>query len=164
MNLGLALLAQDRGWGRSGMGWVPAGFGAGAASLLLTWRGRVPRAGLVAAVTSLLSAVAIGSLAQTSTVAAATFVAVCVGLLAGLAGAVTGALIQSAAGPAYVGRVTAASTLVGFGVAPLTFPVVGWAADLRGIGPVFAVCAAVSALGGVVALYSGSLRRAELPR
>ncbi|MFJ9116329.1 MFS transporter [Streptomyces sp. NPDC102394] len=166
MNLGLTLLAQDRGWGSSGMGWVLAGFGtgAGAASLLLTWRGRVPRAGLVAAVTNLLSAVAIGSLAQTSTVAAGTFVAVCIGLLAGLAGAVTGALIQSAAGPAYVGRVTAASTLVGFGVAPLTFPVVGWAADLWGTGPVFAVCAAVCALGGVVALCAGSLRRAELPR
>ena len=166
MNLGLTLLAQDRGWGSSGMGWLITGFGtgAGAASLLLTWRGRVPRAGIVAAVTNVLGAVAIASLAQTSSVAAGTCVAVCVGLLAGLAGAVTGALIQTAAGPAYVGRVTAASTLVGFGVAPLTFPVVGWAADLWGIGPVFVVGAAISALGSAVVLGAGSLRRAELPR
>ena len=165
MNLGLTLLAQERGWGSSGMGWVLAGFGtgAGAASLLLTWRGRVPRAGAVAAVTTVLGAVAIAALAQVTSVAAGACVALCIGLLAGLSGALCGALVQAAAGPAYVGRVTAASTLVGFGVAPLTFPVVGWAAGLWGTGAVFAVCAAVSALGGVVALCAGPLRRAELP-
>lgn len=166
MNLGLTLLAQQRGWGSSGMGWVLAGFGtgAGAAALLLTWRGRVPRAGTVAAVTALLGAVAIGALAHVASVPVAVGVALLIGLSAGLSGALCGALVQAAAGPAYVGRVTAASTLVGFGVAPLTFPVVGWAAELGGIGPVFAVCAAVSALGGVLALCAGALRRAELPR
>ncbi|MFF4797529.1 MFS transporter [Streptomyces sp. NPDC001351] len=166
MNLGLTVLAQERGWGSAGMGWVLAGFGtgAGAASLLLTWRGRVPRAGAVAGVANLLGAVAIGALAQVTSVAAGTGVALCIGLLAGLAGALCGALVQAAAGPAYVGRVTAASTLVGFGVAPLTFPVVGWAADVWGIGPVFAVCAAVCALGSAVSLGTASLRRAELPR
>ncbi|MDO0932407.1 MFS transporter [Streptomyces sp. DG2A-72] len=165
MNLGLTLLAQQRGWGSSGMGWVLAGFGtgAGAASLLLTWRGRVPRAGAVAAVTNILGAAAIGALAQVVSVPGAVGVALLIGLSAGLSGALCGALIQAAAGPAYVGRVTAASTLVGFGVAPLTFPVVGWAAELWGTGPVFVVGAAVSALGGVIALCAGSLRRAELP-
>ncbi|WP_328441140.1 MFS transporter [Streptomyces sp. NBC_00444] len=166
MNLGLTLLAQERGWGSSGMGWVLAGFGtgAGAASFLLTWRGRVPRAGAVAAVTSLLGAVAIGALAQVTSVPGAVGVALLIGLSAGLSGALCGALVQAAAGPAYVGRVTAASTLVGFGVAPLTFPVVGWAAELWGTGPVFVVGAVVSALGGVIALCAGSLRRAELPK
>ena len=165
MNLGLTLLAQQRGWGSSGMGLVLAGFGtgAGAAALLLAWRGRVPRAGAVAAVTTLLGAVAIGPLAHVPSVPVAVGVALLVGLSAGLSGALCGALVQAAAGPAYVGRVTAASTLVGFGVAPLTFPVVGWAAELWGIGPVFAVCSAVSALGGVLALCARSLRRAELP-
>ncbi|WP_210576089.1 MFS transporter [Streptomyces sp. GESEQ-4] len=166
MNLGLTLLAQERGWGSSGMGWVLAGFGtgAGAASFLLTWRGRVPRAGAVAAVTSLLGAAAIGALAQVTSVPGAVGVALLIGLSLGLSGALYGALTQAAAGPAYVGRVTAASTLVGFGVAPLTFPVVGWAAELWGTGPVFVVGAVVSALGGVIALCAGSLRRAELPK
>ena len=166
MNLGLTLLAQERGWGSSGMGWVLAGFGtgAGAASLLLTLRGRVPRAGLVMAVAEICGCVAIAGLAHTPSVAGATCVALAVGLLAGLGGALSGALVQAKAGPAYVGRVTAVSTLVGFGVAPLTFPLVGGAADRWGTGPVFAVCAALCALGGVLALCSGSLRRAELPR
>lgn len=118
----------------------------------------------MAAVTSLLGAVAIGALAQVTSVPGAVGVALLIGLSAGLSGALCGALVQAAAGPAYVGRVTAASTLVGFGVAPLTFPVVGWAAELWGTGPVFVVGAVVSALGGVIALCAGSLRRAELPK
>lgn len=166
MNLGLTLLAQARGWGSAGQGWMLAGFGtgAGAASLLLTWRGRVPRAGAVAAASGLVGAGAIALLAQVPSVPAATGVALLIGLSAGTAGALAGALVQSRAGAAYMGRVTAVTTLVGFGVAPLTFPLVGGAAALWGIAPVFAACAAVDGLGGIVVLCSGALRRAELPR
>ncbi|ANS64599.1 integral membrane efflux protein [Streptomyces lincolnensis] len=166
MNLGLTLLAEERGWGSSGMGWMLAGFGtgAGAASLLLTLRGRVPRAGLVMAVAELGGGLAIAGLAQVTSVAAAAGMALVVGLLAGLGGALCGALVQAQAGPAYVGRVTAVSTLVGFGVAPLTFPLVGAAADRWGTGPVFASCAALCAVGSLLALCTRPLRRAELPR
>ncbi|WP_037668790.1 MFS transporter [Streptomyces griseus] len=165
MNLGLTLLAQERGWGSSGMGWVLAGFGvgAGAASFVLAWRGRLARAGRVMGVMALAGAVAIGALARVPSVAAAICVALLIGLLAGLSGALAGALVQGRAGTAYVGRVTSVSTLVGFGVAPLTFPLVGWAVALWGTGPVYTACAAVCALSGVVALTSGPLRRAELP-
>ncbi|MFB7593910.1 MFS transporter [Streptomyces sp. NPDC056160] len=165
MNLGLTLLAQQRHWGSSGMGWVLAGFGtgAGAASLLLTWRGRVPRAAVVTAVANLLSAVAVAALAQVPSVPAAAGVAVLIGVSAGLAGALCGALVQARAGAAYIGRVTSVSTLVGFGVAPLTFPLVGAAVALWGTGPVFAGCAAVSGLAGLVVLGVRDLRRAELP-
>ncbi|MEW2291631.1 MFS transporter [Streptomyces sp. NPDC006743] len=165
MNLGLTLLAQQRDWGSAGMGWVLAGFGtgAGAASLLLTWRGRVPHAAAVAAAAGLLSAVAVAALAQVPSVPAAAGVAVLIGVSAGLAGALCGALVQVRAGAAYIGRVTSVSTLVGFGVAPLTFPLVGGAIALWGTGPVFAVCGAVSALSGLVVLGVPDLRRAELP-
>jgi predicted MFS family arabinose efflux permease len=166
MNLGLTLLAEERGWGSSGMGLVLAGFGigAGAASLLLAWRGRVPYAGRVMAVSALTSGVAIAGLARVPSVAGAAGVALVVGLLAGLSGTLAGALLQSRAGTAYVGRVTSVSTLVSFGVAPLTFPVVGWAVEAWGTGPVFTACATVCALSGAVALCSRGLRRAELPR
>ncbi|KAF5997819.1 MFS transporter [Streptomyces sp. WAC00263] len=166
MNLGLALLSQQRGWGASGMGWVLAGFGtgAGAASLLLALRGWVPRAGLVMAVTAVAGSVAIGGLAQVASVAAGACVALCIGLLAGLGGALSGALVQAQTEPAYAGRVISVSTLVSFGVAPLTFPVVGWAVERWGTGPVFTTCAAICALSGIIALCSRPLRRAELPR
>ncbi|WP_372343276.1 MFS transporter [Streptomyces sp. KL116D] len=165
MNLGLTLLARDRGWGSAGMGLVLAGFGVGAglAALLLTVRGRVPRAGLVTGCVAVAGSVAIGALARVPSMAGAAAVALAIGLLVGLAGTLSGALLQAHAGPAYIGRVTSAATLVSFGVAPLTFPVVGWAVQQWGTGPVFAVCAAVCASGGAVALASRALRTAELP-
>ncbi|WWM39906.1 MFS transporter [Streptomyces acidiscabies] len=165
MNLGLTLLAGERGWGASGLGLVLAGFGvgAGAASLLLAWRGRVPRAGLVLAGATVGGALAIAALARVPSVAGAVAVALCVGLLAGLGGALAGTLVQSRAGAAYIGRVTAVSTLIGYGVAPLTFPVVGWAVSLWGTGPVFTACATLNGLSAVVVLGVRGLRRAELP-
>ncbi|GLX48200.1 MFS transporter [Streptomyces hygroscopicus subsp. hygroscopicus] len=166
MNLGLTLLAQERGWGSAGMGLVLAGFGAGAgsASVLLAWRGRVPHAGRVMAASTVAGALAVAALARVPSAAGAAGAALVVGLLAGLSGALAAALVQSNAGAAYVGRVTSVSTLVGYGVAPLTFPLVGWSVARWEAGPVFAVCAGVSALGGVVALVVPALRRAELPR
>ncbi|MEU9183488.1 MFS transporter [Streptomyces sp. NPDC048484] len=166
LNVGLTLLADERGWGAPGMGWVLAGFGAGAGtmSLLLTVRGRVPRAGLALSVAIAVGAGAIGALAYVPTVAAAVGVALAVGLLAGLSGALCGALLQTESDPAYIGRVTSVSSLFSLGLAPLTFPVTGAAIALWGTGPVFAASAGVCALGGILGLCSRPLRRAELPR
>ncbi|MFF1446864.1 MFS transporter [Streptomyces sp. NPDC058274] len=166
LNVGLTLLADERGWGAAGMGWVLAGFGtgAGAVSLLLTVRGRLPHAGYVMAGSILAGCVAIGSLAYVPGVVAAVGVALLVGLLAGLSGALCGALLQTETAPSYLGRVSAVSGIVSLGIAPLSMPVSAAAIGLWGTGPVFVVSAAVCGLGGVVALCSGPLRRAELPK
>lgn len=166
LNVGLTLLADERGWGASGMGWVLAGFGAGAgaASLLLTVRGRLPHAGQVAAYAILAGSVAIGALAFVPGVLAAVGVALLIGLLAGLSGAMCGALLQTQADPAYLGRVTAVSGLVSLGFAPLSMPLSAAAIGAWGTGPVFVVSALVCGLGGIVALCVRDLRRAELPR
>ncbi|WP_436845537.1 MFS transporter [Streptomyces shenzhenensis] len=165
LNVGLTLLADRRGWGASGMGWVLAGFGAGAGamSLLLAVRGRLPRAGLVAGAAILAGSVAIGALAFVPYLLAAVGVALLVGLLAGLSGALCGALLQTQADPAYLGRVTAVAGLVSLGLAPLSMPVAAAAIGAWGLGPVFVVSAVVCGLGGVVALSVPSLRQAELP-
>jgi hypothetical protein len=166
LNVGLALLADERGWGAAGMGWVLAGFGtgAGAASLLLTVRGRLPYAGHVAAYTILAGAVAIGALAYAPGVAVAVGTALLVGLLAGLSGALCAALLQTQSDPAYLGRVTAVASLASLGLAPLSMPLAAAAIGVWGTGPVFVVSAAVCGLGGVVALAVRDLRRVELPR
>ncbi|MDX2594848.1 MFS transporter [Streptomyces sp. WI03-4A] len=166
LNVGLTLLADQRGWGASGMGSVLAAFGvgAGAASLLLTVRGRLPRAGLVAACAILAGSVAIGALAYAPSLAAAVGTALLIGLLAGLSGAMCGALLQTQADPARLGRVTAVSSLVSLGLAPLSMPFAAAAIGAWGLGPVFVVSAVVCGLGGVVALCVPALRRAELPR
>lgn len=165
LNVGLTLLADERGWGASGMGWVLAGFGVGAgvASLLLTVRGRLPHAGQVAAYAILAGSVAIGALAYAPSLAVAVGTALLVGLLAGLSGAMCGALLQTQADPAYLGRVTAVSSLVSLGFAPLSMPLSAAAIGAWGTGPVFVVSAVVCGLGGVVALCVRDLRRAELP-
>ncbi|MEW2271108.1 MFS transporter [Streptomyces sp. SID685] len=165
LNVGLTLLADHRGWGASGMGWVLAGFGvgAGAASLLLTLRGRLPRAGLVAGVTIVAGSLAIGALAYAPGLWAAVGIALFVGLLTGLSGAMCGALLQTQADPAYLGRVTAVSSLISLGFTPLSMPLAAAAIGTWGLGPVYLVSASVCALGGVVALVVPALRRAELP-
>ncbi|MEU1176167.1 MFS transporter [Streptomyces sp. NPDC005820] len=166
LNVGLTLLADERGWGASGMGWVLAGFGvgAGAASLLLTVRGRLPHAGQVAGWSILAGSLAIGALAYAPTVAAAVGTALLVGLFAGLSGAMCGALLQTRADPAYLGRVTAVASLVSLGLTPLSMPLSAAAIGAWGTGPVFVVSAAVCGLGGVVTLGVPALRRAQLPR
>jgi predicted MFS family arabinose efflux permease len=166
LNVGLTLLADERGWGAAGMGWVLSGFGvgAGAASLLLTLRGRLPHAGRLAGWSITAGSVAIGALAFAPTLVTAVGTALLIGLLAGLSGALCGALLQTQADPAYLGRVTAVSGLVSVGLAPLSMPVSAAAVGAWGTGPVFVVSAAVCALGGVVALSVRDLRRVELPR
>ncbi|WP_031166404.1 MFS transporter [Streptomyces durhamensis] len=166
LNVGLTLLADRRGWGAAGMGWVLAGFGigAGAASLLLTVRGRLPRAGLVTGCACTAGSVAVGALGFVPTLAAAVGTAVLVGLLTGLSGALCGALLQTHSDPACLGRVTAVSSLISLGLTPLSMPVAAAAIGTWGLGPVYAVSAAVCGLGGLVALVIPALRRAELPR
>ncbi|MFJ6844722.1 MFS transporter [Streptomyces griseoluteus] len=165
LNVGLTLLADRRGWGAAGMGWVLAGFGvgAGAVSALLAVRGRVPRAGLTAACSILAGSVAIGALAYVPALPAAVGTALLVGLLAGLSGAMCGALLQTQADPAYLGRITAVASLVSLGLAPLSMPFAATAIGAFGLGPVFVASAAVCGLGGVVVLCFPHLRRAELP-
>ncbi|MEU2925306.1 MFS transporter [Streptomyces sp. NPDC007251] len=165
LNVGLTLLAERRGWGAAGMGWVLAGFGtgAGAASLLLAVRGRLPRAGLVTGWACAVGAVAVGALAYVPTLLAAAATALLVGLLTGLSGALCGALLQTQSDPAYLGRVTAVSSLVSLGLTPLSMPFAAAAIGAWGLRPVYAVSAAVCGLGGVVALAVPALRRAQLP-
>ncbi|MEU4927630.1 MFS transporter [Streptomyces yokosukanensis] len=165
LNVGLTLLADRRGWGAFGMGWVLAGFGvgAGAASLLLTVRGRLPRAGLVVGCACAAGSVAVGALAFVPTLPAAVGTALLVGLLAGLSGALCGALLQTQSDPARLGRVTAVASLVSLGLTPLSMPFAAAAIGAFGLGPVYVVSATVCGLGGVVALAVPALRRAELP-
>ncbi|MEX0171587.1 MFS transporter [Streptomyces sp. LMG1-1-1.1] len=166
LNVGLALLAEQRGWEAAGMGWVLFGFGAGAgsASLLLTVRGRVPRAGAVMGWSMTLGALSIGALAFVPQLPLAVLVAGSVGLLAGLNGVLCGALVQTESDPAYLGRVSAVASLGSLGLAPLSFPLTGAAIGLWGPGPVFVVSASVCALSGVFALLVPALRKAELPK
>ncbi|WP_255306142.1 MFS transporter [Streptomyces sp. Wb2n-11] len=165
LNIGLTLLAQQRGWGAAGMGWIVAAFGAGAAaaSLLIAVRGRLERAGLVQCLALLAGAVPVGALAFVPNAALAIVAGVLIGLFAGLGGALGAALVQTHSAPACLGRVTSVQMLFALGLAPLCHPVVGVAIDAWGTRPVFAVSAGVCAAGALAGLCVRDLRRAELP-
>ncbi|MYX71247.1 MFS transporter [Streptomyces sp. SID3915] len=166
LNVGMVLLNAERGWGPSGYGWIVGGFGAGAAAgaVLLAAVGRVPRAGLTMTGALFVGCSGAAAIASVPSLRAAVVLAVVVGLSAGLFGALDNTLIQAAADPAYLGRVTSVVMLTMVGLAPLGYPVVGAAIGAWGTAPVFVGCGVFACLGVAVALASGAVRRAELPR
>ncbi|MFD5700450.1 MFS transporter [Streptomyces lasiicapitis] len=163
-NVGMVLLADERGWGAAGMGWVVSGFGAGAglAALFVAVRGRVRRAGAVLSWTALPGAAALAAMAFVPSVAWAVLAALLVGLLLGLGGAVGGALVQTVTEPAYMGRVMSVASLLTLGVPPLCYPLTGVAIGTWGVGPVFVAGAVVTGVGALVGLRW--LRAAEPAR
>lgn len=161
---GLVLLADERGWGASGMGWVASAFsvGAAAAALLLTVASRIPRAGLVMSGALLVTAAGAVALGYAPSLPAAVMSGALIGLSSGFTTTVTGALIQTETEPRYLGRVTSVTTLCTLGLAPALFPVVGVTAAVWGADVFFAGCGAICLLAAAFGLSVPVLRRAEL--
>ncbi|MFB6522937.1 MFS transporter [Streptomyces sp. NPDC056401] len=166
LNVGMVLLNAERGWGASGYGWIVSGFGAGAAAgaAMLTLVGWLPRAGLVLAGTLFVGCAGAATIALVPTLWIAVVLAAVIGLSAGVFASLNNSLIQTAANPAYLGRVTSVVMLTMVGLAPLSYPLVGAAIGAWGAAPVFAGCGGFAGLGVAVALASGAVRHAELPR
>ncbi|MFG3026812.1 MFS transporter [Streptomyces sp. NPDC048254] len=166
LNVGMVLLNAERGWGPSGYGWIVSSFGAGAAAsaALLAIVGWLPRAGLMLAGTLLVCCVGAAAIALVPTLWSAAVLAAVVGLNAGIFGSLDNTLVQTAADPAYLGRVTSVVMLTMVGLAPLSYPLVGAAIGAWGVAPVFVGCGCFASLGVVIALASDAVRRAELPR
>ncbi|WP_371656392.1 MULTISPECIES: MFS transporter [unclassified Streptomyces] len=166
LNVGMVLLNAERGWGPSGYGWIVSSFGAGAAAsaALLAVAGWLPRAGLMLAGTLLVGCAGAAAIALVPTLWMAVVLAGVIGLSAGVFGSLDNALIQTAADPAYLGRVTSVVMVTMVGLAPLSYPLVGAAVGAWGAAPVFVGCGAFASLGAVIALASDAVRRAELPR
>lgn len=86
------------------------------------------------------------------------------GLVASVSGSLSSALVQSAADPAYLGRVTAVTSFSAFGLSPLSYPLFGGAAAAWGISLVYVVCGVLGMAGAAVTFAAPAARRAELPR
>ncbi|MDJ0385094.1 MFS transporter [Streptomyces sp. G-G2] len=164
LTVGLILLAGERGWGPSGIGWMVGAFGAGAASsaLFLTLVPRVPRAGAVQNLTLIVGSAAIGALALAPTLTVAVGLALAGGLVCGICGGLAIALIQTATDPSYLGRVSSVMAFTAVGLAPLAYPAFGVAVELWGIVPVFLAGGALSMVGAIVGTSAPLVRRAEL--
>ncbi|MFB6518912.1 MFS transporter [Streptomyces sp. NPDC056401] len=161
---GLVLLADERGWGASGMGWIASAFsvGAAASALLLTVAARIPRAGLVLSGASFVTAGGAVALGHVPSLPAAVVLGSLIGLTSGLTTTVSGALLQTETDPRYLGRVTSVTTLCTLGLAPVFFPAVGVTVALWGADAFFLGCGAVCLLAAGLGLAVPVLRRAEL--
>ncbi|MFI6894518.1 MFS transporter [Streptomyces sp. NPDC050256] len=161
---GLVLLADERGWGAAGMGWIASAFsiGAAAAALLLTVWARIPRAGLAMSGALFLTALGAVALGHARSLPFAVAFGALIGLTNGVTATVTGVLIQTETDPRYLGRVTAVTTLCALGLAPVLFPLVGVTVAVWGAAMFFTVCGGICLIAAVFGISVSVLRRAEL--
>ncbi len=164
LNIGFVFLTSERDWGAGGMGWIVAGFGGGAAvsALALAVLGRLPKSGYVLIATTLVTSACIALFPAVPNLGSTVALAAVAGLAGGIAGGLAQALIQTATDPAYLGRVTAVTSLTALGLAPLTFPAFGALVSYGGVGTAFLAGGVLSALGMIVCLASPTVRKAEL--
>ncbi|OKH90319.1 MFS transporter [Streptomyces uncialis] len=161
---GLVLLAEERGWGASGMGWIASAFsvGAAASALLLTVSTRIPRAGLVMCGALLATAAGAVALGHAASLPIAVMFGSLIGLTSGFTTTLTGALIQTETDPRYLGRVVSVTTLCTLGLAPVLFPAVGITVALWGADMFFIGCGAICLLAAALGLSVPVIRHAEL--
>ncbi|MFF2604028.1 MFS transporter [Streptomyces californicus] len=161
---GLVLLADERGWGAAGMGWIASAFsvGAAAAALLLTVRARVPRAGPVLSGALCVTAAGAVALGHAPALPSAVTFGGLIGLANGITATVTGALVQTETDPRYLGRVTSVTTLCSLGLAPVLFPLVGVTVAVWGAAMFFTVCGGICLVAALFSVSAPALRRAEL--
>ncbi|MEV0095642.1 MFS transporter [Streptomyces sp. NPDC050738] len=165
LTVGLVLLCDQRGWGAGGMGWISGVFGVGTTSmaLLLTVRGRLPRAGMVQNVSLVVASAGIAAIGLVPSLPGAVAVALLSGLASGVCGGLAVSLIQTATDRAYLGRVSSVMALTGVGIAPLAYPLFGVLTEFTGTAPLYVAGGALSALGATIGLASRAVRGAELP-
>ncbi|WP_030345040.1 MFS transporter [Streptomyces californicus] len=161
---GLVLLADERGWGAAGMGWIASAFSVGAAvaALLLTVRARVPRAGLVMSGALCVTAAGAVALGHAPALPSAVAFGGLIGLANGITATVTGALVQTETDPRYLGRVTSVTTLCSLGLAPVLFPLVGVTVAVWGAAMFFTMCGGICLVAALFSVSAPALRRAEL--
>ncbi|RVU29004.1 MFS transporter [Streptomyces antnestii] len=162
--LGLVLLADERGWGAAGTGWMASAFSVGAAvaALWITVLPRIPHAGLGVIAALLATAAATTALGHAPSLLTATALAVLIGLASGATVTLTSALVQAEANPQYLGRVTSLTTLCTLGLAPALFPVAGVTAQIWGAAVFFTGCGVISLLAAALAVAVPPLRHARL--
>jgi hypothetical protein len=161
---GLVLLADERGWGTTGTAWIAGAFSVGgaAASLVLTVRPAIPRAGLVVAASLIVTAAVTTAVGATAGLAPAVALGAAAGVTSGITMTITSALVQTVVPPDHLGRVTAVTSLFTLGLAPVLLPAVGFVIAWWGAAVFFAGCGGVLLVAATVAFAARPVRCARL--
>ncbi|GAA2390829.1 MFS transporter [Catellatospora methionotrophica] len=165
LNVGLALVAAERGWGAAGIGGMLAGFGIGSAAgnvLMMRWR-PAGRLGLIVACCAVVQCGALFAIAIAPLPAWA-FAATALGGLAGGPQAVLlNGLTHAYTADSHRGRVASINNLANLGITPLTMALMGFAAAQFGTVTAFAASAALILAAAALCLTIPTLRHAHLP-
>ncbi|HEY1176312.1 MAG TPA: MFS transporter [Phytomonospora sp.] len=164
MNVGLALVADAREWGSSGIGVLLAGFGIGAALSALVMLKVKPkgRVGLMIAAGAAVEGLCMVGLGFAPTLVLAVVATSVTGLVAGVVGVTVSSLIQANTDDAYRGRVSSVSMFANLGITPLAIAATGAAVDGIGLEATFAISGALAIIAAAAALLVGQVRRATL--
>ncbi|MHA6757780.1 MFS transporter [Streptacidiphilus sp. PAMC 29251] len=165
MNIGMAELCADRGWGASGIGLMLAGFGLGAAlGALLTTRIRgTGRPALWITVCGAVEGVALLGTALAPGLGAAVAMTALVGLCSGPMAVLCSVLTQTHTPDAFRGRVSSVNALVSLGVVPLASAATGFAIAAIGLDRAYALCGGIEAAGLLLLLAPGFRRARAAP-
>ncbi|MBY8877494.1 MFS transporter [Actinacidiphila acidipaludis] len=164
MNVGLALLSDQRGWGAGGIGLLLAAFGIGAAvgaAVMLRWK-VTRRIGVVVAVAVLAQAASLAAMAVLPALALSVTAAALVGVAGAVVGVSCGALGQARTPDELRGRISSVQTLLSLGVVPLAVAGTGVLAAAIGTVPALLASAGLEVLAAVPCLLVGALRTARL--
>lgn len=165
VNIGIALLASDRGWGATGFSTIVMTFAGGAicGALFQAALRSTPRApaaiGLLWVAGSGLGIAALPLLPNLTTTAS---LAALLGFTTGPGSALLFGLIQARTQTNYVGRVMALATFSALGLTPISFTLFGVLTDITGLTTAFIICASTVLASITVAFANRVVRTATL--
>ncbi|MEV6685543.1 MFS transporter [Streptomyces sp. NPDC051130] len=165
VNVGVPLIAEERGWGAFGIGLINSAFGAGAILGPLSMvflKNYVTRAGPLILACAVLGTSCFGTVGSTSQLTVAATVAAGLGLTIGFVAAMIIPLIQRSSDPKFLGRVVSLLALALTGLTPLSMALTGLTVGRFGPATAMAGCAILAGAASVGALFSRSLRQASL--
>ncbi|MCW3817920.1 MFS transporter [Micromonospora sp. DR5-3] len=162
-NVGLPLLADQRGWGPGGLGLLIGAFGLGSAAASLTAALRRPtqRPGRALAAGALLQAGCLAALPWLPTALVGTPATFLVGAATGQMLIVIYALIQTVSDTAMLGRVISFLGFVTLGAAPLAYAITGLITDHINLTAALTVSAFLASVAGVIAYTHPDLRHTD---
>lgn len=163
MNVGLAVLSDERGWGAHGVGLMLSGFGLGAVGgAILINRIRIHHhvGTWIAGCSAVMGVAVIGNgLAPSLPLAVAA--AAVVGLFSGPANVLGNVLMQAETPDTLRGRISSFQTLLGLGTVPLAMLFTGFSLSAFGVHATYAACAVVQACA-LILLLNSDFRRARI--
>ena len=163
MNIGIAELADHRGWGSSGIGLMLAGVGLGAAvGGLLTMKWRIRRnAGVWIAVLCMIEGGCLFAVAVAPGIALAVTATSVIGLTLGPVNVLSTVLEQREVPDEFRGRVASIQLVISLGLIPMTYGVTGLIIAVIGTTGAFTLGGLLE-VSVVLTLFAPAYRRARV--